>query len=132
MPEAGMEKTMDEILEQVQREYAEQAKEVMAQPYVDARDVAHDNSKRSPEGLPNREKLTRNEIEQARQHVAREREALLSRQCGGAQGTGRRTGRGRQTRTTNHGFLSEAWRVRAVWAMKTTAFTVARCAAAIR
>jgi len=26
MPEAGMEKTMDEILEQVQLEYAEQAK----------------------------------------------------------------------------------------------------------
>ena len=79
MPEAGMEKTMDEILEQVQREYAEQAKEVRAQPYVDARDAAHDNSKRSPEGLPNWEKLTRNEIEQARQRVAREREALLSR-----------------------------------------------------
>jgi len=79
MPEAGMEKTMDEILEQVQREYAEQAKEVRAQTYVDARDATHDTSKRSPEGLPNWEKLTRNEIEQARQHVAREREALLSR-----------------------------------------------------
>ena len=79
MPEAGMEKTMDEILEQVQREYAEQAKEVRAQTYVDARDAAHVTSKRSAEGLPNWEKLTRNEIEQARQHVDREREAVLSR-----------------------------------------------------
>jgi len=79
MPEAGMEKTMDEILEQVQREYAVQAKEVRAQTYVDARDAAHDTSKQSSEGLPNWEKLTRNEIEQARQHVARQREAMLSR-----------------------------------------------------
>ena len=80
MPEAGTEKTMDEILQKVQREYAEQGRQgaqVQARP--GARDAAHDNSDRSPTGLPNWENLTRRQIEQARQHVAREREAVLSR-----------------------------------------------------
>ena len=82
MPEVGVEKTMDEILEQVQREYAEKAKqEAPAQTRVGARDTAHDTSNKSPEGLKNWEKLTPVEIEQARQRVAREREAVLSRQA---------------------------------------------------
>lgn len=82
MLEAGMEKTMDEILEQVQREYAEQGKqEAPTQTCVGARDAAHDTSNGSPKGLPSWEKLTSNEIEQARQHVARERAAVLSRQA---------------------------------------------------
>ena len=81
MPEAGIEKTMDQILEQVQREYAAQAKqEVRTQTYVGARDGAHDTSKRSREGLPKWEKLTHREIDQAKQRVAREREVVLSRQ----------------------------------------------------
>jgi hypothetical protein len=82
MPGAGKEKTMDEILKQVQREYAEQAKqEVRTQTYVGAREAAHDPSNRSLEQLPKWEKLTHHEIEQAKQRVAREREAVLSRQA---------------------------------------------------
>jgi hypothetical protein len=80
MLEAGMEKTMDEILEQVQREYAEQGKQE-APTCVGARDAAHNTSNGSPKGLPSWERLTPNEIEQARQHVARERAAVLSRQA---------------------------------------------------
>lgn len=81
MPEAIKEKTMDEILEQVQREYAAQAKqEVRTQTYVGAQDGAHDTSKRSREGLQKWEKLTHHDFEQARQRVAREREVVLSRQ----------------------------------------------------
>ena len=79
MPEAGREKTMDEILEQVQREYAEQAKESGAQTHIDASGALHDISTSSPKSLPGWEKLTRNQIEQARQHVDRERVAVLSR-----------------------------------------------------
>ena len=81
MPEATKEKTMDEILEQMQREYAAQAKqEVRTETYAGARDGAHDASERSREGLPKWEKLTHREIEQAKQRVAREREVVLSRQ----------------------------------------------------
>ena len=80
MPEAGVEKSMDEILQKVQHEYAEQSRqEAQVQARAGAWDAAYDTSNRSPEGLPNWEKLTRNEIEQARQHVDREREAVLSR-----------------------------------------------------
>jgi hypothetical protein len=82
MPEVGVEKTMDEILEQVQREYAEQGKqEAPAQTRVGARDAAPDTSNGSPEGRKNWEKLTPKKIEQTRQHVARERAAVLSRQA---------------------------------------------------
>lgn len=81
MPEGG-EKTMDEILDQVQREYAEQAKrEAPAQTYIAVREAGHDTSNRSPKGLANWEKFTPHAIEQARQRVAREREAVLSRQA---------------------------------------------------
>jgi hypothetical protein len=78
MPEAGREKTMDEILEQVQREYAEQAKSE-AQTHIDAPGALHDISTSSPKGLPGWKKLTRNQIEQARQHVDRERVAVQRR-----------------------------------------------------
>ena len=79
MPEAGTEKTMDEILQKVQREYAEQGRQdAQVQPVL-VRGLQHDTSDRSPTGLQNWEKLTRRQIEQARQHVAREREAVLSR-----------------------------------------------------
>jgi len=71
---------MDEILQEVQREYAEQSRqEVQVQVRAGARDAAHNTSNPSPEGLPNWEELTRNHIERARQLVAREREAVLSR-----------------------------------------------------
>ena len=80
MPEAGMEKTMDEILEQVQREYADQVKQGSLELVsVGAREAMHDTSNRSPEGLPIWKKLTRHDIEQARQHLTRKREAALSR-----------------------------------------------------
>jgi len=80
MPEAGKEKTMDEILEQVQREYADQAKQQPPAPVnIGARDLVHDALERSPEGLPAWKKLTRHDIEQARQHLTRKREAALSR-----------------------------------------------------
>ena len=89
MPEAGMEKTMDEILEQVQREYADQAKQEAPEPVsVGAREAIHDTSNRSPEGLPTNlspeglpswKKLTRHDIEQAKQLLTRKRKAALSR-----------------------------------------------------
>lgn len=82
MPEGGTEKTMDEILDQVQREYAEQAKrDAPAQPYIAVRDAEQDTSNGSPTGLANWEKFTPHEIEQVRQRVARERAAVLSRQA---------------------------------------------------
>jgi len=82
MPETGVEKSMDEILQKVQREYAEQSRqEVQVQVRAGARDAAHNTSNRSPEVLLNWEKLTPNDIEQARQHVAREREAVLTRRA---------------------------------------------------
>jgi hypothetical protein len=80
MPEPGMEKTMEEILAKVQREYAEQAKqEARFNTNVGARDASHDNLIQSSEALSTWEKVTPNEIEQARQRVAREREAVLTR-----------------------------------------------------
>jgi hypothetical protein len=67
-------------LKQVQREYAEQAKqETRTQTSVGACDAVHAATNRSPEKLPNWKKLTPKEIEQARRHMAREREAALSR-----------------------------------------------------
>src|SRR5262249_57745558 len=78
----SVEKSMDEILQKVQREYAEQSRqEAQVQAAAGAQDAAHDTSNRSPEVLANWEKLTRNDIERARQHVARERDAALSRQA---------------------------------------------------
>jgi hypothetical protein len=81
MPQAGREKSMEEILEQVQREYAEQAKqELQAQTSSGAQDAEHDTSNGAPDAWPNWEKLTRADVEQARRRVACEREAVLSRQ----------------------------------------------------
>jgi hypothetical protein len=80
MPE--VEKSMDEILQKVQREYAEQVRQqAQVQVHADARDAAHDTSHRSPGGLPKWEKLTHTEIEHAKHRVAREREVVLSRQA---------------------------------------------------
>jgi len=80
MAEAGVEKSMDEILQKVQREYAEQSRqEAQVQVRAGARAAAHDTSSRSPEGVPIWEELTPHQIQQARQHVAREREALRNR-----------------------------------------------------
>ena len=77
MAEAGVEKSMDEILQKVQREYAEQSRqEAQVQVRAGAREAAHDTSSRR---VSNWEELTPHQIQQARQHVAREREALRNR-----------------------------------------------------
>ena len=80
MSQPEREQSMEEILEQVQREYAEQAKQAKTQTSSGAQDAAHNSSNGAPDAPPNWERLTRADVEQAKRRVARERESVLSRQ----------------------------------------------------